>query len=77
MSEVRHDTFRRTRHFTSLDGLRALGVLAVIWHHVVNPSGPWGYFGVSLFFGLSGFLITSLLLREQAEWAASHCATST
>jgi peptidoglycan/LPS O-acetylase OafA/YrhL len=67
MSEPTHDTFQHTRHFPSLDGLRALGVLAVIWHHVVNPSGPWGFFGVSLFFGLSGFLITTLLLRERAD----------
>ena len=50
-----------------LDGIRGLAVLAVVLFH-----GNWswmagGYLGVSLFFTLSGFLITSLLLTEQAS----------
>lgn len=48
----------------SLDGLRAFAVLAVMsWHYVV-PGVKGGFLGVDLFFVLSGFLITKLLLEE-------------
>jgi peptidoglycan/LPS O-acetylase OafA/YrhL len=46
----------------ALDGLRAVAVLAVIIYHFGLL--PGGYLGVDLFFVLSGFLITSLLVRE-------------
>jgi peptidoglycan/LPS O-acetylase OafA/YrhL len=55
-----------------LDGLRAIAVAAVIVAHY-TPSYyalktilPWGALGVSLFFSLSGFLITGILLRARA-----------
>jgi len=60
--ESEHAGYLACRHFGSLDGLRALGMLAVVWHHTVG--GPGG-FGANLFFLLSGFLVTTLLLREQ------------
>ena len=53
------------RHLTyrpALDGLRGLAVLAVVAFHF--DALPGGYLGVDLFFVLSGFLITSLLLGE-------------
>jgi peptidoglycan/LPS O-acetylase OafA/YrhL len=62
--------FRGQRHFGSLDGLRALAVIAVIWHHTVGHVASFpmllgrGAHGVTLFFAISGFLIVTLLLRE-------------
>jgi len=50
-----------------LDGLRALAVLAVVFYHAHFQWIPGGFLGVSAFFTLSGFLITSLLLREWAD----------
>jgi peptidoglycan/LPS O-acetylase OafA/YrhL len=52
-------------HRPALDGLRALAVLAVLAHH--GGYLPGGYLGVDLFFVLSGFLITSLMLVEHAN----------
>ncbi|MDK6876905.1 acyltransferase family protein, partial [Escherichia coli] len=46
-----------------LDAMRALAVLLVIAYHVAPASVPAGYLGVDLFFVLSGYLITSSLLR--------------
>lgn len=57
--------------FASLDGLRCLAIVPVVWHHAtpraydgVLGRGP---LGVDLFFVISGFLITTLLLRERQE----------
>jgi peptidoglycan/LPS O-acetylase OafA/YrhL len=58
-------SFRSARHFPLLDGLRGLSIVAVLWHHSADPDGPWGFLGVSLFFAISGLLITTLLLRER------------
>ncbi|HET9730381.1 MAG TPA: acyltransferase family protein [Acidimicrobiia bacterium] len=51
----------------ALDGLRALAVLAVLAFHGGLPVGKGGFLGVSLFFTLSGFLITRLLIGERAR----------
>ncbi|WP_026239487.1 acyltransferase family protein [Parafrankia discariae] len=50
-------------HNPALDGLRALAVLTVLFHHM--DLVPGGYLGVDLFLVLSGFLITGLLLAER------------
>ena len=48
----------------ALDGLRALAVGLVIFYHAEVPVAWGGYLGVDIFFVLSGFLITTLLLEE-------------
>jgi peptidoglycan/LPS O-acetylase OafA/YrhL len=63
------DRFMAIRRFGALDGLRAVSVIAVVWHHTSGTPGPLfthkGFLGVAFFFAISGFLITSLLLRER------------
>jgi peptidoglycan/LPS O-acetylase OafA/YrhL len=54
-----------SRHVPELDGLRGIAIISVIIHHQLTPfSLPGGFLGVDLFFVLSGFLITGLLLAE-------------
>jgi peptidoglycan/LPS O-acetylase OafA/YrhL len=53
------------RHLPALDGLRALAVAAVLGYHLDLRWTGGGYLGVDLFFVLSGFLITGLLLDER------------
>jgi peptidoglycan/LPS O-acetylase OafA/YrhL len=55
----------RLTHQPALDGLRGLAVVAVLLFHLGRLSG--GFLGVDLFFVLSGFLITSLLVAEHTK----------
>ncbi len=54
----------RMVHQPALDGIRAVSVLAVLLFHGEIAGFDGGYVGVSVFFTLSGFLITSLLIAE-------------
>nr|WP_227993759.1 acyltransferase family protein [Pseudactinotalea sp. HY160] len=50
-----------------LDGLRAIAIIAVLVFHVRPASLRGGFIGVDVFFVISGYLITTLLLRELAK----------
>lgn len=70
VSAASHSRFLSQRRFGSLDGLRAISIIGVVWHHTAaaGMGAPWGNIGsqgVGLFFAISGFLITTLLLRER------------
>ncbi|KRE38514.1 lipopolysaccharide modification acyltransferase [Janibacter sp. Soil728] len=54
-------------HLAGLDGLRALAVIAVVIFHLDPSWLPGGFLGVDVFFVISGFLITTLLVRERRE----------
>lgn len=79
----RPPALRRLVHIRELDGLRGLAAIMVFFHHVcftsIDPAGwglgvrllarvsIWGRTGVDLFFVLSGFLITSLLIEARPQ----------
>ncbi|MEM9740752.1 MAG: acyltransferase family protein, partial [Pseudomonadota bacterium] len=53
----------RAPYRAEIDGLRAVAIAAVMAHHAGVPL-PGGYLGVDIFFVISGFLITSILMRD-------------
>jgi peptidoglycan/LPS O-acetylase OafA/YrhL len=65
-----HGIYLTTRRFASLDGWRAVAIIAVIFHHTLGqsfsaPIAAQGRHGVTLFFVISGFLIVTLILRSK------------
>src|SRR4051812_26498325 len=55
---------KRFPYMPGIDAMRALAVLAVFGYHAGIGWTPGGFLGVDVFFVISGYLITSLLLRE-------------
>ncbi|MDT0122137.1 acyltransferase family protein [Paenibacillus sp. RRE4] len=58
---------KKNRHMNGLDGLRAIAVLGVIAYHLNLDFIPGGLLGVGIFFVLSGYLITDILLSQWRE----------
>ncbi|HKZ27617.1 MAG TPA: acyltransferase family protein, partial [Rubrobacteraceae bacterium] len=58
----------RLPYLPGLDGLRALAVIAVLLYHAELSWIPGGFLGVEVFFVISGYLITALLLAEHRQW---------
>jgi peptidoglycan/LPS O-acetylase OafA/YrhL len=63
---------RGERYMPGLDGLRAIAVLAVIFFHLGFGWAPGGLLGVGIFFTLSGYLITDILLGQFIRKGAIH-----
>jgi peptidoglycan/LPS O-acetylase OafA/YrhL len=88
MSKRQRASARRLVHIRELDGVRGIAAIMVFFHHVcftsIIPAGwglgvlllyrasVWGRTGVDLFFVLSGFLITSLLIEARSQSSYYH-----
>lgn len=62
MSTKNTDIKKSSRHISSIDGLRAIAVTAVVLYHLGISWIPGGFLGVDLFFVISGYVITRLIL---------------
>jgi peptidoglycan/LPS O-acetylase OafA/YrhL len=69
------DEFQRAGYFNTLDGWRAVSILMVVLFHLpklelsfLHTFQKNGHYGVSFFFAISGFIITTLLLREERKF---------
>jgi peptidoglycan/LPS O-acetylase OafA/YrhL len=69
-------TINEPAHFRpDIQGLRALAVILVVASHAGVPGLEGGYVGVDVFFVISGFVITSVLVRRSARGVARNLAT--
>jgi peptidoglycan/LPS O-acetylase OafA/YrhL len=68
------DKAQEKRRLPGLDGLRAISIALVIFAHVAQPAwyAEYGVFGVSIFFVISGFIITLLLCQEERAAGQIH-----
>lgn len=61
---------KNSRYISGFGGLRAFSVIGVIFYHLLPTSLRGGYLGVSIFFALSGYLITDLLRLEWLQYGS-------
>ncbi|MDR3364827.1 MAG: acyltransferase [Clostridiales Family XIII bacterium] len=54
-------------HIRGIDSVRSVGVAIVVIYHLFTKLLPAGFFGVDVFFVISGFLVTSLFMKERME----------
>ncbi|MFD1454300.1 acyltransferase family protein [Levilactobacillus lanxiensis] len=66
---IRNRRAGKRRYITGFDGIRTLAVLGVIIYHLAPSTLQGGYLGVPIFFVVSGYLITYLLIQE---WDSTH-----
>ena len=75
------DSLQKAGRIRTLDGWRAVAILGVVWYHAMDAflthrdalyvtASRFGRFGVDIFFGLSGMLITGILLKQWGQTGA-------
>jgi len=57
----------KLKYISGIDTLRAVGIILVVIYHLFTEKLPGGFFGVDMFFVISGFLVTSLFMKERRE----------
>ena len=60
------------RYRPDIDGLRALAVVLVMFFHAFPPRVPGGFVGVDVFFVISGYLISGIILSAKAAGRFSY-----
>lgn len=56
---------KRYPRYDGMDGIKGFALIGIIWYHLSQRTLPGGFIGVDVFFVVSGFLLTTSLLRER------------
>ena len=56
------------RRIADLDGLRGIAAVLIVVYHLFEPYLPGGWVAVDVFFVLSGYLITAIILQHTMSW---------